>query len=234
MTTPLLDGHEIVFEGTDAGLGTQTIDTSSRRIYSELYGDVTECFDITVSADSFVLTTVRREVTIRPATVSRPYNGTPLYGDGRIQIVDGLDLIEGHTITVETEGSQTDIGDGVLTIVSYVIRDAEGNDVTYLYNVTTNDGTARILRIPLVLATSDAQTVYTGNELSARGVSVFIGKLLDGHVIYDAEAEYASVSNVGTFANTVRGVRIHDAEGNDVTNMYNISYKYGTLTIISP
>ena len=231
--TPLLDGHRIIFEGSDAGLGTQVINTSGRRIHSDLYGDVTECFDITLSAESFVLTTVRREITIRPATVSRPYNGTPLYGDGKAQVIDGSGLLDGHTVILETTGSQTEIGDGVLTIVSYVIRDAEGNDVTHLYNVSTSDGTVRILRLSLVLATSDASAVYTGNELSARGVSVFIGKLLDGHVIYDAEAEYASVSNVGTYSNTVRGVKIHNAEGQDVTNMYNISYKYGQLTITS-
>ena len=231
--TPLPSGHRLMFYGTESGLGVQTVSTANRKIISDLYGDVTDCFEIVISPESFELTTVLREITIRPTTVSRPYNGNTLYGSTKADVIAGSTLLEGHYITIVTEGSQTEIGDGIITIVSYVIRDAEGNDVTHFYNVTKVDGVARVLRVSLVLATSDASAAYTGNSLSARGVSVFIGKLLDGHVIYDAEAEYAEVTNVGTFSNTVQGVRIHNASGEDVTNMYNISYKFGTLTITS-
>ena len=231
--TPIIDGHVMRFFGETAELGTQSIDVLSCRIFDKNGVDVTDCYLIVNKAekDSFELTTVPRPIQIRPSTVSRPYNGQALYGSDKADVIGSMSLLDGHTVSVKTVGSQTEIGSGTLTITEYVIRDAEGNDVTYLYDVNTSTGTVRVLRLSLVLATSDASASYTGNTLSARGVSIFIGELLDGHVIYDAAAKYAEVSTVGTFSNTVEGVRVHDADGNDVTNMYNISYKFGTLTI---
>ena len=233
--TPLIDGHVMQFFGDTAEIGVQTVSVASCRIFDRNGEDVTDCYLIVnrSDGDSFELTTYPRFIQIRPATVSRPYNGKALYGSDKADVIGRLSLLPGHTVSVKTVGSQTEIGSGVLTITEYVIRDENGNDVTHLYDVETVTGTAKVLRISLVLATSDASAAYTGNTLSARGVSIFIGELLDGHVIYDAEAKYAEASTVGTFSNTVEGVRVHDANGNDVTNMYNISYKFGTLTITS-
>ena len=231
-STPLLADHRLVFVGTSAELGAQTVSGSSYIVIDRNGVDVTDCYELSVSGGSFTLTTVQRQITIKPTTVARPYNGKELFGSNKADVISTLKLIDGHTVHVVTEGSQTEIGDGVLTIKSFAIYDENGNDVTEYYNVTCNRGTVRVLRLSLVLATSDANITYTGNAVSSRGVTVFIGELMEGHVIYDADAQYAEVSNIGTFQNTVSGVRIHDENGNDVTEKYyNVTYRFGTLTV---
>jgi len=231
--TPMLEGHRLIIKGENSGISTESVYTENYAVYDALGNDMTGNYLFNFSDTKFKVETVKRSITIKPVTVSRPYNGQPLYGSDRAEIVSLTQLVEGHTIKIETSGSQTMIGEGVLTVTKYTITDANGVDVTANYDVTCEEGTVRVMKMNLVLATSSASAVYTGDKLSARGVTIFIGSLLEGHTIYDAEAVYAEVSNVGNFSNTVSGIQIHDADGNDVTDLYyKLSYKYGTLTII--
>lgn len=90
------------------------------------------------------LTVTPREITVKPVDVSKKYDGEALVCGTETEILSGS-LADGHEISfVQIEGSQTKPGRSESIITMIVISDAEGNDVTSNYSVTTEKGAIRV------------------------------------------------------------------------------------------
>lgn len=141
--------------------------------------------------------------------------------------------VEGATIEYSIDGGNTwttdfptvkNVSDSTTVQVKATKTGYVPAEATYKLNVTPRSVT--------LTGQSDART-YTGQEIELTGIKQ--SGLLDGHtfsgVSYSAKGTNASATPYpGEFSNMDKLV-IKDADGNDVTNNYNVEYKPGALTI---
>ena len=93
-----------------------------------------------------VLTVTPRAVQLTAASETRVENGEPL-SNSTVYLTKGS-LVEGHTLVAIATGAQTEAGSSVNRVSAYTVTDADGNDVTALYSVTTVDGELTVLPDP--------------------------------------------------------------------------------------
>ena len=122
-------------------------------------------------------------------------------------------------------------GDGE-DVGAYVITPT-GDEIQGYYKVEYKNGSFEITVRQVILTGESATRTYTGQEIELTGIEQ--SGLLDGHtfsgVSYSAKGTNASATPYpGEFSNMDKLV-IKDADGNDVTNNYNVEYKPGALTI---
>ena len=109
------------------------------------------------------------------------------------------------------------------------IVNGEGTDVTDTYFVTYVPGTLTINQLPITIqARSDSKT-YDGRALTNSDSDLVSGRLADGHT-YTAAVE-GTITYCGSVENVPSNARILDANWNDVTRNYAITYLNGTLTV---
>ena len=122
-------------------------------------------------------------------------------------------------------------GDGE-DVGTYVITPT-GDEIQGYYKVEYKTGSFEITARPVTLTGESDTRTYTGQEIELTNIEQ--SGLLDGHtfsgVRYSAKGTNASATPYpGEFSNMDKLV-IKDADGNDVTNNYNVEYKPGALTI---
>ena len=83
-----------------------------------------------------------REITVTAASDEKQFDGTPLT-NGSWEITAGS-LAEGHTAQVIVSGTLGGVGTAENKIVSVVIFDENGSDVTKNYKITTVSGTLKV------------------------------------------------------------------------------------------
>lgn len=137
---------------------------------------------------------------------------------------------EGYRIEATVIGSQTEVGSSD-NLMSVIIYDAEGVDVTDKYTIDYLLGTLTIDPIMLSLSTSSADKLYDGTPLTKDGWAWVSGEedLLDGHRI-DVTVT-GTLTNAGSVDNTVIA-RVYDSSNKDVTSTYGFDNAYGKLTVL--
>ena len=116
------------------------------RIYDASGENVTSWYSITRKLGK--LTVTPRSVTIKPEDKSQVYDkDNPLICPSLpeyLEIVSGS-LVDGHEVSwVKITGSQTKPGKSQSIIESIIIVDADGNDVTFNYAITTDPGELKV------------------------------------------------------------------------------------------
>ena len=106
-----------------------------------------------------------------------------------------------------------------------VVKDADGNDVTAQFNVTTEDGTLVIAKREVTVSVADKEVEYNGSEQQGETEYVFTN-LVSGHtasISYEpAMGTYVRMASyVGHFS--VDYFKVTDGDGNDVTDNYRVS-----------
>ena len=81
---------------------------------------------------------VQEKITIESGTTVKNDDGQPLTNN-KVAVTSGS-LLPGHTLKVTLIGCQCGPGECTNEISSYTIYDEKGNDVTYMYDVTTVNG----------------------------------------------------------------------------------------------
>ena len=91
----------------------------------------------------------------------------------------------------------------------------------------------KIEKRPITIVADSAEKKYDGTALSKHTYTV-TGQygLANGQTIESIDMS-ASITNAGSVNNTVANAKIVDAQGNDVTKNYDITYVSGTLTVTS-
>ena len=179
------------------------------------------------------LEVVPREITLKLDDDRKEYDGTPLTSVKYGVVADSLGLAEGHSLTLQTNGSITlpDEGpDQSGTVVneyvadSAIVTDAEGADVTANYVITVEAGSLSIDKRPVKLVPTSLSRVYDGTRLKG-GYEVAEGSPVDGHTFEVALSDNAWKINCGaTQPYFIEGVTVTDAEGSDVSAYYDIDY----------
>jgi len=136
-------------------------------------------------------------------------------------------LLEGHQLSVTVTTVLRDVGSAP-NEAQVTVTDAEGRDMSHLYDIRITCGTLELRPIPLTFKTASDTKVYDGTDLTAPECTLAEGALPADHRITVVRS--AAINRVGAVDNAML-LQITDANGRDVTYRYDISYQYGTLTV---
>lgn len=185
--------------------------------------DVTKQYDIEVNPGELEVT--RRKLTIKSDSVTEVYTGNEVtcqkvrITDGRLRIGDHL---EGEDFPTYVEPGKYE------NYFNPIIRDEENNVVTANYDITCVYGDIIIRNGYLVLASESKEKEYDGVELSAETCYIEDGQLHAGDRI-EMKA-VGTITGVGKRINSI-DAKIINAKGDDVTDLYEISYNPGLLVV---
>ena len=229
-TDPLPENHavqaEIIGSRTEVGISPNTLANASV-IHDG--NDVTDCFELTLVDGILRVTessTEIRHITLSSGTANKPYDGTPLALDS-IQLTSDKGLKEGHTLIAHTNVSLTTVGE-IDNDFSYSIVDGDGVDVTSQYIVKKELGTLTVTPVAIEIVSADARKVYSGTPLTAPNIANSIS-LPDGHIL--SANITGTRTSAGSSPNTIDGVLIENADGEDVTFCFTVKKTPGTLTV---
>ncbi|MBQ4108848.1 MAG: hypothetical protein IJC80_05560, partial [Clostridia bacterium] len=172
------------------------------------------------------LEVMARDIVFRSETLEKIYDTEELSSDD-IEIALGS-LAPGQIAEFDVTGKITDAG-SVLNKFTVVIKDSEGNTTTSNYNLQSEFGTLTVLPISITVGSETATKVYDGTELTNDAASIFEGEIFPTHSIELFVT--GKQIDAGSSKNTVLAV-VYDENGIDVTRNYDITYSYGTLTIL--
>ena len=161
-------------------------------------------------------------IVIVPKGGKKTYDGTPLVSEG----ADAYGLPAGFTCEATTKGSVTNVGSAVAEIDTYVIKNADGKDVTDQFgNVSTGFATLLVTKRPVTVVSEDASRVYDGTPLTKHEAGVTEGSMVDGEsFVY----EFTGIQTVaGESANSFI---ISAGDGTNLDN-YEITKQDGTLKV---
>ena len=167
---------------------------------------------------------------VTPHEITIPYDGKPHGSSGDAYFISEGYLPEGYTITdVLFTDQQTDVGEYTTSILNLVIRNELGEDVTATEFVV-EFGTSKLIiqSRTLTVTTPDVSKTYDGTPLSSATTDILVSGLADGHVAN--VTDMATLMEIGEIENSCL-VTVVDEYGRDVTEMYALSYRFGSLAI---
>ena len=168
------------------------------------------------------------QITVTAKSDTKPYNGNVYTVSGVADTTFTND--KGATFTVEglsASVSATDAGEYDNKVVgTAVVKDAQGNDVTSQFNVTTVDGKLIINKRNVVLVSESHGFTYDGLDHDWQKVNVDPNS--DGFVNGESVTykDFASIKDVGTKDNSFDFDWSNAKEQN-----YNITKRYGSLAV---
>ncbi len=222
---------------TDKNAGTgKTLKASGLRIQDANGNDVTSNYDIAY-IDNAQSAIDKAALTVAASTVSKTYDGTTdAPGTAQVGTLAG----QGAGESVKTPATQrfTDKNAGTgktLKASGLRIQDANGNDVTDNYDIAYIDNAqSAIDKAALTVVASTVSKTYDGttDAPSTAQVSTLAGQGA-GEVVKTPATQRFTDKNAGT-SKTLKasGLRIQDANGNDVTDNYDIAYIDNLLSAI--
>lgn len=165
-----------------------------------------------------------KDVTITASDLTVPYDGKP---HGTEAACSSVGLADGHTAYISISGSQTDAGEYKNALVPSIttIVDAEQNDVTSYYKVTSVPGNLTINKRDITFTSGSAEKPYDGTPLTNNSVTITKGSFADGE-----GATYEAVGSIIDVGYTYNQIKVTPNSNTNLDN-YNIYKDEGTLTI---
>ena len=168
-------------------------------------------------------------------SLEKEYDGSPLRADGECRYVGG-ELLEGHYIeSAVTNQSRTEPGT-TLNRPTVVIRDQDGNDVSYMYDLAEEKmGVIRVNRIKLKITSGSVEIRFDPSNPHAMlkcEEYTCEGAVLSDHRVNVMISVY--LDSVGECDNQIDFVTVTDSRGRDVSGYYDIETENGTLKILPP
>ena len=187
-------------------------------------------FGIKKYSDVYSFTIEKKAVTVKSQDGRINYGEDPAIGAdleyGDILICEEFELSTPFFSTFE--GDMKLVISALPIKESIIIKDKDGNDVTYAYEITVNREALEVIPRDITVTVEDKSKVYDGVALSFDGYELSDGSLSDGDILYAYFNR--SIINVGWTENTVELI-IVDGNGVDVSLCYRINVVEGILTI---
>lgn len=177
------------------------------------------------------------DITVKAADLEKTYNGTSLTANNEVQLTAGV-LAQGHTLQAVTTATEnvTNVGQtGEHTISSLQVVDGDGNDVTYLYNITKVNGSMTINPKPLDVTVSFQDRVYDKDNLTVQvaGASIDAGQVISGDTVTVSAAGNGTISTDSVQDGAAVTSEVEPAlSGADAGNYTVGNVSYGTVNIL--
>ena len=174
-----------------------------------------------------------KKITLTPATSEKRYDGEPLVADNKLKTT--ADLIiwtsKGYTFVPVISGERTEPGKSESVITDIHIYDPAGEDVTDEFDIKFATGIVHVYLDEIRFTSDSIQKEYDGTVLEGdvSGVTL-IGDNLPLGYTWQATTNTVKTKNVGSCQNTFK-IILFNENGEDVTDMYKITRRYGTLEI---
>ena len=187
--------------------------------------NVTECYE--VNYVNGMLEVTPKPVTVTADSASKIYDGTPLTKNS----YTNSELAAGDSFSVVVvRGSQTNAGSSYNVASGARIVNAKGTDVTDSYDITYVKGLLEVTIYPsLVITAASESKTYDGKPLTKDGYTS--SALMPGDTLVSVVVR-GTITNVGNVPNVPSAAEILNANGEDVTGNYHISYIPGTLVVM--
>ena len=171
-------------------------------------------------------------ITIFPRELSIGISDTDVtYGDGFTltgEVASGDRIVCGRYI-YERTSSPSDAQYDVTPDTAYLrVLNENGKDVTSSYRITVQTASVKIKKLKITVTVPDASKVFDGEALTSERVEVTQGSLCNGDRLEGAFTD--SITHAGT-VNNEPTFRLWNDKGDDVTEYYDLTCKYGTLTV---
>ena len=175
------------------------------------------------------LTITARELTLTSGSDEKEYDGTPL--TSKVVDITGDGFVKGEGAQFDVTGSQTEAGESDNTFTYTLNRNtlAENYEITPVLGSLTVTRRGAGERKVLIIA-RDNTVEYDGQPHGQNGFDT--DYLAPGHRVADVTIDGEKI-NAGRYAALLYpyDAVIVDAEGNDVTHNYKLTYVKGTLEI---
>lgn len=240
----LVEGHtfEVTVKGEqiDVGEGDSTLEV---KLFNENGYDVSDEYSVKVNGGKLKVTKCGISIKLKDKDV--------IYGGETFGITDsdydvtGGNLPKGHRVSlnIKDEWAQNTSGwkNGAKALtakdVDIIIFDSNGRNVSENY-FSDISGSFRLVKRPITLAPLSAEKTYDGRELTCTQYSISKGSLAVGHYIAEPvfkglSGENAVVKNANEDSPLIvlADAQIYDADGNNVTQFYDIQSDRATLTV---
>lgn len=181
--------------------------------------DVTDSLKITEKPGKLVIES--KELTVVTMGASKPYDGTPLTANGKIE-----GFVNGETAAFAVIGSQTEVGE---CTNAYTIE-WSGNAKQGNYTVKEELGKLEVTKsqAAIVIVPKGGKKTYDGTPLVSEGADAYG---LPAGFTCEATTK-GSVTNVGSAVAEIDTYAIKNADGKDVTDQFgNVSTGFATLLV---
>ena len=181
--------------------------------------DVTDSLKITKKPGKLVIEP--KELTVVTMGASKPYDGTPLTANGKIE-----GFVNGETAAFAVIGSQTEVGE---CTNAYTIE-WSGNAKQGNYTVKEELGKLEVTKsqAAIVIVPKGGKKTYDGTPLVREGADAYG---LPAGFTCEATTK-GSVTNVGSAVAEIDTYAIKNADGKDVTDQFgNVSTGFATLLV---
>ena len=224
--TELAEGdtiESVTVTGSQTTVGNSNNVPSMAVIKNAAGDNVTSSYSITYENGTLEVT--GKTLTITAGSDSKVYDGTALTKDSytNTALADG-DRIDRVTVT----GTQTVAGESANVPSAAVIKNANGDDVTASYDITYKNGTLEVTQKAVTITADDATKVYDGTALT---IDSYTNSDLAAGDIIESVTVTGSQTSAGESANVPSEAVIKNANGDDVTASYDITYVDGTLEV---
>ena len=224
------------YENSITDVGT-VANSFTARIYDFDEIDVTSNYEIDYLYGT--LTVEKRKLSVSTPDCTKTYDGTALLYDNDSAFYTlnaASNLAAGERIEATFMPTPfVNVGSGLNECAVYVYSDTRNRYTTDNYDITYEFGSATITPKDVYVKTKDYSKVYDGNAVSANDclLNGFIasgdGDVISGHHVV-ATFKGSVYSNVGQYVNYV-DISVKDYYDNVVTENYNITVVYGSITI---
>lgn len=211
--------------------GSQTVVGSSANAFSYKLNDNTKAENYSITTTEGTLTVTNRDakygITVKANSATATYNGKQHSATG---IETNEFTVEGNTYTVSgltTEDPvKTNAGTYSNNITGTpVVTDAQGNDVTSEFEVTTENGSLFINRAKVFMKSASDEWTYDGNEHTKHAMDSMTGF---------AEGEGATFTYTGAITDVGEAKNTYTYTLNANTSAENYTFaepEYGTLKV---
>lgn len=204
---------------------TLSIDPASFVVQNAAGEDVSSQYEFSFADTEYALQ--QRKITIASGSKQFVYDGTAHSSD-EYEIPSGS-LAFDDVAMVSFDKTISSVGKEANSF-EVTVTTAAGDDVTDLYAVTKNYGELRVIGKNIIITgKTDAEIIYDGNEHTDDGYTLDGNTpIVPSHEIRVKETTFAT--EAGEYTNEMT-FEIVDAEGNDVTDCYDLSVTPGKFTI---